>query len=65
MITNFRVQNYKALRDVSLKLTPIHVVIGPNDRIIDHYKKTELLFLGPDENTADLMESVLFLSLSF
>ena len=31
MITNFRVQNYKALRDVSLKLSPIHVVIGPND----------------------------------
>ena len=31
MITTFRVQNYKALRDVSLKLSPIHVVIGPND----------------------------------
>lgn len=31
MITKFRVQNYKALRDVSLKLSPIHVVIGPND----------------------------------
>ena len=31
MITKFRVQNYKALRDVSLKLTPIHVLIGPND----------------------------------
>ena len=31
MITNFRVQNYKALRDVTLKLSPIHVVIGPND----------------------------------
>ena len=31
MITKFRVQNYKALRDVSLKMTPIHVLIGPND----------------------------------
>ena len=31
MITTFRVQNYKALRDVSLKLSPIQVVIGPND----------------------------------
>lgn len=31
MITQFRVQNYKALRDVTLDLTPIHVLIGPND----------------------------------
>jgi predicted ATPase len=31
MITHFRVRNYKALRDVSLALTPIHVLIGPND----------------------------------
>ncbi|MCK4342776.1 MAG: AAA family ATPase [Phycisphaerae bacterium] len=31
MITRFRVQNYKALRDVTLDLTPIHVLIGPND----------------------------------
>ncbi|MEX2175430.1 MAG: AAA family ATPase [Pirellulaceae bacterium] len=31
MINRFRVQNYKALRDVSLDLTPIHVLIGPND----------------------------------
>lgn len=31
MITHFRVQNYKALRDVSLDLGPIHVLIGPND----------------------------------
>lgn len=31
MITRFRVQNYKALRDVELALTPIHVLIGPND----------------------------------
>lgn len=31
MITRFRVQNYKALRDVTLHLTPIHVLIGPND----------------------------------
>jgi predicted ATPase len=31
MITRFRVQNYKALRDVTLNLTPIHVLIGPND----------------------------------
>lgn len=31
MITHFRVQNYKALRDVSLELTPLHLLIGPND----------------------------------
>jgi AAA15 family ATPase/GTPase len=31
MITRFRVRNYKALRDVTLDLTPIHVLIGPND----------------------------------
>ncbi len=31
MISRFRVQNYKALRDVTLDLTPIHVLIGPND----------------------------------
>ncbi|MBA2431925.1 MAG: AAA family ATPase [Chthoniobacterales bacterium] len=31
MIKRFKVQNYKALRDVSLDLTPIHVLIGPND----------------------------------
>lgn len=32
------------------------LVIGPKDNIINHHKKPELLFLGPDENTADLME---------
>jgi predicted ATPase len=31
MITRFRVQNYKALRDVTVELTPVHVLIGPND----------------------------------
>ncbi len=31
MIRRFRVQNYKALRDVTLDLTPLHVLIGPND----------------------------------
>lgn len=31
MIKRFRIQNYKALRDVTLDLTPIHVLIGPND----------------------------------
>ena len=30
MITQFQVANYKALRDVTLDLTPIHVLIGPN-----------------------------------
>lgn len=30
MITQFHVANYKALRDVTLDLTPIHVLIGPN-----------------------------------
>jgi len=31
MITRFEIQNYKALRDVAIDLTPIHVLIGPND----------------------------------
>jgi predicted ATPase len=31
MITQFRVQNFKALKNVTLDLTPIHVLIGPND----------------------------------
>ncbi len=31
MIQSFHVQNFKALRDVTLELTPIHVLIGPND----------------------------------
>jgi predicted ATPase len=31
MITRLRVKNFKALRDVEVQLTPIHVLIGPND----------------------------------
>lgn len=31
MIKRIRIQNYKALRDVTLDLTPIHALIGPND----------------------------------
>ncbi len=31
MITRIRIQNYKALQDVRLDLTPIHALIGPND----------------------------------
>jgi len=31
MIKRLQIQNYKALRDVTLDLTPIHVLIGPND----------------------------------
>jgi len=31
MITAFHAKNVKALRDISLQLTPIHVLIGPND----------------------------------
>lgn len=31
MIRRFRIENFKALRDVSLDLTPVHVLIGPND----------------------------------
>jgi predicted ATPase len=31
MITRFHIQNYKALRDVTLDLTRIHVLIGRND----------------------------------
>ncbi len=31
MIERIQIKNYKALRDVTLNLTPIHVLIGPND----------------------------------
>lgn len=31
MIKKLRVKNFKALRDVEIELTPIHVLIGPND----------------------------------
>ncbi len=31
MISQFTIQNYKALRDVTLDLTPMHLLIGPND----------------------------------
>ncbi len=31
MIGRFRIENYKALRDVAVDLTPLHVLIGPND----------------------------------
>jgi len=31
MITRLQVQNYKALHNVTLDLTPLHVLIGPND----------------------------------
>ena len=61
MIKQFHIQNYKALRDVTLDLTPIHVLIGPNDtgktsildaitalgRSVDH--NLYAAFLGPWE----------------
>jgi predicted ATPase len=31
MIKRFHVENYKALRDLTVELTPVHVLIGPND----------------------------------
>ncbi|MGE5297452.1 MAG: AAA family ATPase, partial [Solirubrobacterales bacterium] len=31
MIKRLKVKNFKALRDVEIELTPIHVLIGPND----------------------------------
>ena len=31
MIKRLKVKNFKALRDVEVSLTPIHVLIGPND----------------------------------
>jgi predicted ATPase len=31
MIKSFQVSNYKALRDATLELSPLHVLIGPND----------------------------------
>lgn len=58
MIRQIHIQNYKALRDVTLDLTPFHVLIGPNDsgktsileavaalcRSVD--KQTDELFVG-------------------
>ena len=31
MLTSLRVENFKALKDVKVDLTPMHVLIGPND----------------------------------
>src|SRR5207248_8570407 len=31
MIQRLKIENYKALRDVRIELTPLHVLIGPND----------------------------------
>ena len=31
MIKRLRVKNFKALRDIEIELTPVHVLIGPND----------------------------------
>ena len=31
MIKKLKVKNFKALRDIEIELTPIHVLIGPND----------------------------------
>src|SRR5690606_29319141 len=31
------------------------IVPKPEDKIVDHYGKEELLFLGPDEGSADFM----------
>jgi glutamate dehydrogenase len=31
-------------------------VIIPNDFVVDNYGKEEILFLGPDEGSADFME---------
>lgn len=31
MLRHIRIQNFKALRDLSLDLTPVHLLIGPND----------------------------------
>ena len=31
MITRVSIKNFKAIRDASVDLTPIHLLIGPND----------------------------------
>lgn len=31
-----------------------------SEGVIDHYKKPEFIFLGPDENTADYMDEAAF-----
>lgn len=31
MITKFSAKNYGCLRDVTVELTPLHALIGPND----------------------------------
>ncbi|MBN2133477.1 MAG: AAA family ATPase [Sedimentisphaerales bacterium] len=63
MIEKLRVRNFKALRDVEIELTPIHVLIGPNDtgktsildalaalcRSVDHL--LEEAFLGSWKNS--------------
>jgi len=63
MIKKLRVKNFKALRDIEIELTPIHVLIGPNDsgktsildvlaalcRSVDH--KLSQAFLGSWKGT--------------
>lgn len=51
MINRFEVQNYKALRDVSLSLTPVHALIGPNDS----GKTSILMALAALSRTADMV----------
>ena len=31
MITRVSIKNFKAIRDASVDLTPVHLLIGPND----------------------------------
>lgn len=50
MINRFQVENYKALRDVTLELTPVHALIGPNDS----GKSSILMALAALSRTADL-----------
>ncbi len=51
MINRFRVENYKALRDVTLELTPVHALIGPNDS----GKTSILMALAALSRTADML----------
>ena len=37
-------------------ISGIFDLLLPKDEVVDHYAKEEILFLGPDEGTADVME---------
>ena len=57
MISRFRVKNYKALRDIDIPLTPIHVIIGQNDSGKTSLLEAILAFCRSSEPQYNLSEA--------